>query len=451
MKKTLSILICIALFSILATLLSFGQALSTYPKLTTITNGEFFPTFAPGVTNHTVAWTNIQNQVETNFEPTVTNIAQSVASSVGITNQTVWTNVVDANRVWKFFEDNNNSLMMSNPISHAFFIFFTNGAVTIQPWTNVTTQNALFQLDQTIMGASGDGVLGDDFLHINGQQAYLELGGTGSPYWASQFGFLPSWILQKDANFGSYNQQDLWLIAHNQAQPLSPFGWEFEWQTNGSANCASNFTSFGNIYASQGIQSTGSVYSLAPGGTASFCNTQPPYNNSGGGPVILTAFGAVLQIVATTGNSVTIEWSHQGGNSFNENLKSPGVVGPAWSGYQWSLQSGANSLYGLWENDDSEAGAGSNFLTLGTNTCNLGFASHAVGSLPFASTGITNTLAVNLQCIGVNGSGMWISNGTTAFKANLGNQSGIFAQSIELQPGDSLIGSGMIEVTNRPF
>lgn len=91
-----------------------------------------------------------------------------------------------------------------------------------------------------------------------------------------------------------------------------------------------------------------------------------------------------------------------------------------------------------------------NCAIAGSVTTSYGFGSTATNTLPFSSTGITNTLPVNLRLIGFTASGAFdISNTLTGWHAHFGSAP---AQMFILQPGECVFASGgLSEGTNIAF
>lgn len=78
-----------------------------------------------------------------------------------------------------------------------------------------------------------------------------------------------------------------------------------------------------------------------------------------------------------------------------------------------------------------------------------GFGSSATNVVAFSSSGITNTLNVDLRVWGFGSSGTtWLTNLYTGFKCSFGTVPQYHGHMIILQPGEALIGSGCIEDTN---
>jgi hypothetical protein len=141
-------------------------------------------------------------------------------------------------------------------ISASSITYYTNGYVRILNTNNwqVGEEQGL-QVDQSTLASEADGVFGDDMLHINGQKAALELGGTGNQYWYQLNGLLPSWVLIKDPNFGNQNLQ---LIPHYNGAAIIP--WAVDFESNG------NFNVSGTISASNGVTLLGGPFSGNGGG-----------------------------------------------------------------------------------------------------------------------------------------------------------------------------------------
>jgi hypothetical protein len=338
----------------------------------------------------------------------VTNVAAGQATLIVSnnfnTNVLAWTQLDDTNKAWVYLEDIHGTLWISNIVSKATYSFDTNGDLTLNSTNNLSLP-AYLQMDQSQLAYQGNGIWGDDIMHINGQTAILELGGTGTPFWNSLFGFLPSWIFTKDGNFGGspYTPQDLSFIPHVNGGTFLPFQWAVEIGTNGTMNVWSNLTDYGWVYVGQGeiISNTLTVN-----------NTLTTFD------ILMNANGAQAYKAVSSVNNVYARLQVGNQDFWDEGINEANTPGEPANVADWQIYPGKQGVgemgypaMGCTTNGDlythGAAEIGGNLGVAGnvTNALHManGAGCYATGALPWTSGGTTNLTATNFCIIQATG------------------------------------------------